>query len=105
MNINDVDLPHDGKPPRSQVGVHLSLKEFDLGFYMIKGQPFPREHCRRVLALLTEVCPALEVVRFGELFFVDGSGGIDERDVRLDWVMDMRRTAEGEWKERKWGVS
>jgi len=52
---------------------------------------------------LTVVCPALEVVRFGELFPVEG-GGVDERDVPLDRLMDMRQTAEGEWKEMKWGV-
>lgn len=45
----------------------------------------------------------LEVVRFEALFPVDG-GGIDERDVPLDWLMDIRRTAEGERKEIKWGV-
>jgi len=84
--------------------VHRSLKEFDIGFLVMKGRPFPREDCWTVLTRLTEMCPALEVVRFGELFPVEG-GGIDERNVPLDWLMDIRRTAEGEWKERKWGAS
>jgi len=82
--------------------VHRSLREFDIGF-SVKRQPFPREGCWKVLMALTEVCPALEVVRFGELFPVEG-GGIDERDVALDRLMDMRQTAEGEWREMKWGV-
>jgi len=104
MSLNDFTLPDDGKTPQFQADGHPSLKEFDLGFDMIKGRPFPRENCKQVLMLLTEVCPELEVVRFGELFFVDGGGGIDERDDRLDWLMDMRRTAEGDWEEREWGV-
>ena len=101
--LTEFDLPDDRKPPRSQVDVHPSLREIDLGFTVNRGAPFPREHCKKVLRLLTEVCPALEVVRFGYLFFADGVG-IDERNVQLDRVMDMRRTAEGEWKERVGGV-
>ena len=82
--------------------LHRSLREFDIGF-SVKGQLFPREGCWKVLIALTEVCPALEVVRFGELFPVEG-GTIDERDVPLDRLMDVRQTAEGEWREMKWGV-
>jgi hypothetical protein len=89
-------------PPHSESGyTHHSLKEFDVGFPMVKGRGFPREDCQKILVTLTERCPALEMVRFGALFPVEG-GGIDERNVSLDWLMDMRRTAEGEWKERTW---
>jgi hypothetical protein len=89
-------------PPHSESGyTHHSLKEFDVGFPVVEGRPFPREDCQKILVTLTERCPALEVVRFGALFPIEG-GEIDERNVPLDWLMDMRRTAEGEWKERKW---
>ena len=84
--------------------VHSSLREADIGFYKARGQSFPCEDCLEVLRMLTETCLVLEIVRFGELFPVDG-GGIDERNVSLDWLMDMRRSAEGEWKERKWSMS
>jgi len=83
------------------VRLRHSLKELDVGFPVVKERPFPREDCQKILVTLTERCLALEVVRFGALFPVEG-GGIDERNVPLDWLMDMRRTAEGEWKERKW---
>ena len=103
LKVDEFNYSDHGERPRSQVGVHLSLKEFDIGFQVTKGRPFPREDCRKTLTRLTEVCPALEVVRFGALFPVDG-GDIDERDIPLDLLMDMRRTAGGEWQERKWGV-
>jgi hypothetical protein len=89
-------------PPHSESGyTHHSLKELDVGFPVVTRRPFPREDCQKILVTLTDRCPALEVVRFGALFPVEG-GGIDERNVSLDWLMDMRRTAEGEWKERNW---
>ena len=84
---------------RSQVEVHRLLREFDIGFNLNKGRPFPRENCRKALERLTEVCPVMEVVRFGALLPVEG-GGIDEREISLDLLMDMRRTTEGEWQER-----
>jgi hypothetical protein len=62
--------------------------------------PFPREDCWKILTTLTGMRLGLEVVRFGELFPVDG-GGIDEMGVPLNWLMDVRRKAEGEWKERR----
>ena len=98
------DVPNSRPGPWPKGGAHLSLREFNIGFYLRKEWSFPSDKCRNALRLLTKVCPALEVFRFGEVFFVDGSSGIDERDVRPDRLMDMRRTAEGEWKERKWGV-
>jgi len=104
LRMNEFYHPTAREPSWSQVGVHLSLREFDIGFNVIVGQPFPREECRKALGRLTEVCPVLEVVRFGALFLDDG-GRIDERNIPLDKLMDMRRTAEGEWKERQWGVS
>src|SRR5258708_25039599 len=61
--------------------VQRSLKEFDIGFPT--GERFPREDCWEILGRLTKVCPALEVVRFGALFPVEG-GGIDERNIPLD---------------------
>ena len=103
LNLSWSDQLDDGDSPQSRGLAHHSLREFDIGFYVTKGQWFPREKCRKALMSLTEVCTALEAVRFGELFPVNG-GGIDERDVRLDWVMDMRRTAGGEWQERTWWV-
>ena len=103
LGLSHSDHLADGDSPRSRGRVRHSLREFDIGFNVTKGQSFPRENCRKALTRLTEVCPALEVARFGELFPVDG-GGIDDRNVRLDWLMDMRRTAGGEWQERKWWV-
>ena len=103
MNLTHSDNLDNGDSPQFLCRTHRSLREFDIGFHVTKGQSLPREACRKALKKLTEVCPALEVVRFGELFPVDG-GSIDERDVRLDWVMDMRRTAGGEWQERKWWI-
>ena len=93
----------DGMMPWSHVHVNSSLRKFDIGFYMTKGGPIPRENCREVLSKLTEVCSMLEAVRFGELCPTLG-GGIDEKNVSWDRVMDMRRTAGGEWQERKWHV-
>jgi len=85
--------------------VHHSLREIDIGFHRVKGRPFPSESCWNALTTLRGMCPGLEVVRFGELFPIHG-GGIDERNVGPDWLMDVRRTtADGEWKERKWGLS
>ena len=95
------ELLGDRTPAQSSVHMHPSLREFDIGFYVNTWQPLPRENCRKVLMKLTKVCPVLEIVRFGQLFPIDG-GGIDERDVSFDLVMDMRRTSGGEWKERKW---
>jgi len=102
-------FPTNGKSafvPRSgNEYVHHSLREIDIGFHRVKGRPFPSESCWNALTTLRGICPGLEVVRFGELFPVAG-GGIDERNVGLDWLMDVRRTtADGEWKERKWGLS
>jgi hypothetical protein len=101
LMMKESKLPAPGRvsigPEKS---VHRSLKEFDIGFPVEKGRVFPHEACWAVLTTLIEMCPALEVVRFGALFPVEG-GGIDERNVPLDWLMDIRRTAEGEWKERR----
>jgi len=92
-------------PPSGSAYVHHSLREIDIGFHRVKGRPFPSESCWNALTTLKGICPGLEVVRFGELFPVAG-GGIDERNVGLDWLMDVRRaTTDGEWKERKWGLS
>ena len=101
LRLAPPDLLDDGTPPRSSVHVHPSLREIDIGFRVDPIQPLPRENCGRALMKLTKVCPVLEVVRFGKLFPIEG-GGIDERDVSFDMVMDMRRTTGGEWKERKW---
>ena len=102
LKLAPSDLLDDGTPPWSSAHMHPSLREFDIGFYVNRTQPFPRESCRKVLTKVTKVCPVLEVVRFGQLFPTDG-GGVDERDLSFDLVMDMRRTAGGEWKEKKWG--
>ena len=100
LRVDELHRLDDGESPQSHVEVHHSLREFDIGFYVGKGRLIPRKNCRKALTRLTEVCPALEVVRFGNLLPVEG-GGIDDREVPMDWLMDMRRTAEGEWKERK----
>jgi len=89
-------------PQPDPTPVHRSLKELDVGFSIAAGRPFLREECQKLLMTLTATCPALEVVRLGALFLVDG-GGIDERCVAPDRVMDMRRSVGGEWKERTWG--
>ena len=100
LMTGEFNFKRDPVVPQS---VHRSLKEIDIGFAVMTGRSFPREDCWAVLRRLTEMCPALEVVRFGALFPIEG-GGIDERNVPLDWLMDIRQTAKGEWKERKWGV-
>ena len=101
LKLAPFDRLEEGWPPPSNAYMHPLLREFDIGFYVNRTQPFPREICRKLLTKLTKVCPVLEVVRFGQLFPIDG-GGIDERDLSVDLVMDMRRTAGGDWKERKW---
>ena len=80
--------------------MHLWLEEFDIGFPVVKGRSLPRGDCLQVLRTLTATCPALEVVRFGALFPIDG-GGVDERNGPPDWLMDMRQTAEEGWEERR----
>jgi len=100
--MDEFELPAAAEAPTEPEHVHRSLREFDIGFSVVEGQPFPRKDCQKVLTALTKVCPALEVVRFGRLFPVEG-GGVDERDVPLDRLMDMRQTAEGKWEEKKWG--
>ena len=108
LMVEEVPLPLIGVLPFKYSVMHKRghrwLRELDIGFAVTKGRPFPREACWAVLTLIPEMCPALEVVRFGALFPVEG-GGIDERNVPLDWLMDLRRTADGKWKERKWGMS
>ena len=103
LGVNEFNLLDHGEPPQYQADVHLSLREFDIGFGVTEDWPFPDDNCWFTLTRLTEVCPALEIIRFGALFPIDG-GEIDERNVPLDWLKDIRRTAGGEWEERKWGV-
>jgi hypothetical protein len=104
LKLTDLEDLDDGRWPGPRAKVHRSLKEFDVGFDVSKRRPFPREECKRALTKLTLICPALEVVRFGALLPVNG-GCIDEIEVPLDWLMDMRRTMGGDWQERKWGAA
>jgi chloramphenicol O-acetyltransferase len=59
-----------------------------------------RPNCRKLSTLFIPICPALEVLSF----IVTNKFKTNERDIAPQCIFKLRKTANGEWEERGFGV-